>query len=158
MKLLSIQSQNQPLYFMVALGSAFLIFAALGPGLTSGIYEPFNWRYGVFEMLCHQDPQRSYFINGNAMAVCSRCTGFYFSLFFGWILMPLVAKLPLFSEDFPKKFLIATVSINFIDVAGNYFNFWANTLHSRLILGFFLGFSIALFLTGEFFKHHKSED
>ncbi len=31
----------------------------------------------AFRPLCHQDPQRSFIIGGQTLAVCARCTGFY---------------------------------------------------------------------------------
>ncbi len=33
--------------------------------------------YRAFGTLCHQLPERSYFIDGHKLAVCSRCTGLY---------------------------------------------------------------------------------
>ena len=157
MKALALQTQNFPLYTAVALGSAFLVFAALGPGLFSTGYTPFSWHYGIFDLLCHQDPQRSYFINGNSMAVCSRCIGFYISFFMGWMLMPAAAKFKITLKKRDQWLFTSAIVINLTDIAGNYFNFWVNTLHSRLMLGLLLGFSAALFLTSEFFKHHKPE-
>ena len=38
--------------------------------IAEGIYRGF----GIF---CHQRPDRSYFIEGHKLAVCSRCTGLY---------------------------------------------------------------------------------
>ncbi|MCA9605539.1 MAG: DUF2085 domain-containing protein [Myxococcales bacterium] len=34
----------------------------------------------IFSGLCHQDPARSFAIDGHPMAVCHRCTGIYFGL------------------------------------------------------------------------------
>src|SRR6266404_9479319 len=33
--------------------------------------------YGAFSHLCHQLPDRSFFIAGHQFAVCARCTGLY---------------------------------------------------------------------------------
>src|SRR5687768_17707700 len=44
--------------------------------LTAGSHLA-NSIYGGFAVVCHQLPERSYFIFGHKLAVCSRCTGLY---------------------------------------------------------------------------------
>jgi len=34
----------------------------------------------VLNVICHRNPERSFFIKGHQFPVCSRCTGFYISL------------------------------------------------------------------------------
>jgi uncharacterized membrane protein len=46
-----------------------------------------HWLYEFFARICHQDPQRSWFLFGRQLPVCIRCASIYFaftiSLFFG---------------------------------------------------------------------------
>ena len=35
----------------------------------------------VLNLICHRKPERSFFIKGYQFPVCSRCTGFYITLF-----------------------------------------------------------------------------
>jgi len=43
--------------------------------------------YRAFGTLCHQIPERSYFIDGHKLAVCSRCTGIYAGFAFTLLLV-----------------------------------------------------------------------
>jgi len=36
-----------------------------------------EWVFPVCVFICHQRPDRSFFVHGNQMAVCARCTGLY---------------------------------------------------------------------------------
>lgn len=40
----------------------------------------------ILRYVCHQRPDRSFFIRGKQFPLCSRCTGFYFSLIAGFII------------------------------------------------------------------------
>ncbi len=35
----------------------------------------------LINLICHRKPERSFFIKGHQFPVCSRCTGFYISMF-----------------------------------------------------------------------------
>ena len=37
-----------------------------------------GWVFPLGSLICHQHPERSFFINGQQLAVCARCTGLYF--------------------------------------------------------------------------------
>ena len=49
--------------------------------------------YSFFSFLCHQMPDRSFWLGGHQLAVCSRCFGVYFGLFAGFLAYPLWRKL-----------------------------------------------------------------
>ena len=36
-----------------------------------------GWLFPFGSFICHQRPERSFFINGHQLAVCARCTGLY---------------------------------------------------------------------------------
>src|SRR6187455_3000891 len=74
-------------WFLVALIVLAPAAAAGGHGeLAQVIYRGF----GVF---CHQLPERSYFIEGHKLAVCSRCTGLYGGFAITLLLYPLIRSL-----------------------------------------------------------------
>jgi len=48
--------------------------------------------YFVYRFLCHQMPERSFFILGYQMAFCQRCMAIYGSVLLGGVLFPLVRR------------------------------------------------------------------
>lgn len=141
------------LYDLVLLSSLAIFVIALGGGLFGQDGVWFNhWQHNAFQDFCHQDPQRSYRINGVPMAVCSRCIGIYAGLAGTWMLFPLFIKPIEFFSTFYKKFLGAAVFLNIADIIGNLAGFWQNTLAFRFGFGFLIGLSIVLVLSGEFIK------
>ena len=99
--------------------------------------------YRAFSPLCHQLPERSYFIDGHKFAVCSRCTGIYAGFAFTLLLYPLVRSLRNTSTP-PRRFLILAALPLAIDFSVTFFGFWENTHTSRLLTGALLG-SVAVF-------------
>lgn len=154
-----LQAHNKGLYVSIFVGSVFLVITAMGPGLFHADTLHFNsWQYHIFEMLCHQDPARSYSIADVPMAVCARCFGIYGLFFLGWLGLPIYAWLKGDARNAEKNWLIAAIILNLADVIGNYFGMWANTLNSRFLLGSFIGWTLALILVNEFFTtSNKSE-
>jgi uncharacterized membrane protein len=94
--------------------------------------------YHSFKMLCHQLPERSFFIAGHQFAVCARCTGLYGGFALLLLLYPLIRSLH--STDVPKvKWLfLAAVPLG-IDFSLTLFGIWENTHTSRLLTGMLLG-------------------
>lgn len=151
-----IQFNNKALYGVLLLGAGFLILAALGPGLFHKTSIPYvSWQFQIFETLCHQDTYRSFTLNGQQMAVCSRCLGIYTSFGIGVLVMPIFALFKEINYRYYLQLLIATITLNLVDVIGNYFSVWVNTNISRLIFGILFGLSVALLLSNEFFKKNK---
>lgn len=153
-----IRFQEKGLYLALLSVSLILFVFALGPGLFgSGSSSSLHWEYDVFRMLCHQDPARSYSLDGVTMAVCSRCIGIYGAFALGVLLMPLSARFFSVRNSITKKILLSILLLNFADVLINAIGIWTNTLHSRLLLGILLGYSAALLLTSGFFKKQDEE-
>lgn len=144
--------QNR-LFWLVLFLMAVVVVTALGGGL---FHQPapwyLQWQHQAFSGLCHQIPERSFWINGQPMAVCSRCFGIYAGFFLGWMLLPMQA-VGKWTTTWPiKQLVLVTVLINFFDIVGNMLGFWENTLVSRLALGCILGWTSALIFSGDFFK------
>ena len=99
--------------------------------------------YRAFGTMCHQMPERSYFIDGHKFAVCSRCTGIYFGFAFTLLLYPLIRSLRSTATP-PRSLLILAALPLAIDFSLTFFGFWENTHTSRLLTGALLG-SVSVF-------------
>lgn len=135
---------QKKLYGVVFVAVIFLVIAALGGGLFNqpGLWFD-HWQHKAFRGLCHQDPQRAYWIAGTPMAVCSRCFGIYAGFFVSWLTLPFVGSWIHQIRSYLKKILIGAVAINIMDVMLNFVGIWQNTLDSRLLAGLLLGLSVA---------------
>jgi len=147
------QTQQAQLYLLVLAIISFIVVAALGGGLFNQQSPWFlQWQHQAFLNFCHQVPDRSFWINGQPMAVCSRCLGIYAGFGLSWIALPLWSWWKI-GERFPvKKIALAAVLINFFDIIGNILGFWENTLVSRLALGWLIGWTVVLLFSEDFFK------
>ena len=99
--------------------------------------------YRAFDVLCHQLPERSYFIDGHKFAVCSRCTGVYAGFAFTLLLYPLIRSLRTTTTP-PRSWLLLAALPLGIDFSLTFFGIWENTHTSRLLTGALLG-SVAVF-------------
>jgi len=99
--------------------------------------------YRAFGTMCHQKPERSYFIDGHKFAVCARCTGIYFGFAFTLLLYPLIRSLRSTATP-PRSLLILATLPLAIDFSLTFFGFWENTHTSRLLTGALLG-SVSVF-------------
>ena len=87
--------------------------------------------------LCHQLPDRSYFIDGHKFAVCSRCTGLYAGFALTLLLYPLIRSL---RNAASASQVVATCRYSTrVDFSLTFFGFWENTHTSRLLTGALLG-------------------
>ncbi|PAU92963.1 hypothetical protein CK503_13635 [Aliifodinibius salipaludis] len=147
---------RQPiLYGLVFILVLILVLVAIGGGLfNQSARWPVQWQHQAFNSLCHQMANRSFWINGQPMAVCSRCIGVYSGFALGWMLLPMLSLIRITRLAHIKKVLVVILLFNFIDAAGNLLGLWQNTLFSRAILGGMLGSSAALIFVGDFFHHN----
>jgi len=105
--------------------------------LTAGSHLA-NSIYGGFAVVCHQLPERSYFIFGHKLAVCSRCTGLYAGFALTLLLYPLLR--PLRSIDWPPPVWLVLAAVPMaIDFGLTFLGIWENTHTSRLLTGLLLG-------------------
>ena len=99
--------------------------------------------YRGFSVLCHQRPDRSYFIDGHKLGVCSRCTGIYAGFALTLLCYPLVRSLRTTTAPRIKWLILAALPLA-IDFSLTFFGIWENTHTSRLLTGLLLG-GVAVF-------------
>ena len=124
------------LALMVLVAALFLI--ALGPGLwgPTDIAEWYSsWQRAVFASVCHQQPSRSFWMNGAPLAVCERCFGIYFGLLLGVS----IAFIHHPSLSFLKPAAVLAVILLSMDGFGSMFGIWDGTPSIRVGTGLAMG-------------------
>jgi uncharacterized membrane protein len=94
--------------------------------------------YRTFSNLCHQHPERSFFIAGHQFAVCARCTGLYAGFTFAILLYPLLRPIRTAVAP-PRKWLFVAAFPLAVDFSFGFLGIWENTHTSRLLSGLLLG-------------------
>lgn len=94
--------------------------------------------YRTFGYLCHQIPQRSFYIEEQPLAVCARCTGLYFGFAAGVIVYPFVCSVRRANPP-TRVWLLVAAAPTVIDFALGFFGIWENTHLSRSLTGALLG-------------------
>jgi uncharacterized membrane protein len=94
--------------------------------------------YRGFAVLCHQLPERSYFIAEHKLAVCARCTGLYAGFALTLLLYPLIRPLRTIVWP-PREWLLLAALPMAIDFSLTFIGLWENTHTSRLLTGMLLG-------------------
>ena len=100
------------------------------------IPSPWSSIYGCGDKLCHQKAERSFFINGNQMPFCSRCTAIWLGLAIGLGFM-VFYKIEL-NVKFLYLIIIGLVPIG-IDGVGQLLKIWESNNLTRLITGLMIG-------------------
>ncbi len=97
---------------------------------------PWNLIYGAGDRLCHQMPERSFFINDNQMPFCARCTAIFLGITIG------IGFMIFFKIHLDLKFIIL-ILIGFIpigiDGVGQLLEFWESSNLTRVITGLLIG-------------------
>ena len=103
--------------------------------------------YLFFAPICHQRPERCFFVFGRAFAVCQRCTGIYGGLFLG-SLIPFHGRL--FADPLKRrKWVLGAVAPLLFDVFLPNLGIWQSNAASRLATGMIFGTMLAaLVLSG----------
>lgn len=140
-------SLRRPLlmWFFAAAGSLALMSLIIGAPLALESGHPF-WGltiYRAFSHVCHQIPERSFFVAGHPFAVCSRCTGLYAGFAVATVVYPVVRSLRQ-TEAPARKWLFLAAAPLVIDFSLGYLGVWENTQTSRFATGALLG-AVAVF-------------
>jgi len=95
--------------------------------------------YFLFHQVCHQLPERSFWLNGYPLNVCHRCLGLYMGFWFGLIVWPQLKTFSCLLARKPRLLLIFFVpSLADLVFDGN--------LWSRFTTGLVAGFPVAFFV------------
>ena len=127
-----------------ALAICLLVIAAPLARASDRLAIAFNI-YLPFSYLCHQIPERSFFLAEYPLAVCSRCTGIYAGFLLGGIVYPILRSLRSTATPERKWLFIAAVPLA-IDFALEFFGVWHNTHWSRFVTGAVLGAVVVFYV------------
>lgn len=135
-------TDRRPLLMWVFVAGGGLLFSVLliaAPLAQANGFKLLSFvLYEAFSHLCHQAPERSFFIAGHPFAVCARCTGLYAGFAVAVALYPLLTFLK--RTDTPeRKWLFIAAAPLAIDFALGFLGIWENTHFSRFSTGAILG-------------------
>lgn len=130
-------------YVILAVILAWCIAIFITPLLTFCCKNLAGLSYLFFHFICHQLPERSFFLLGKQLPVCARCTGIYLGALAGVLIYPV--KRFVASK---KLLLIASVPV-VLDGIEQLIGFWESTNLLRLTSGLLLGLVAILFILPE---------
>jgi uncharacterized membrane protein len=90
-----------------------------------------------FSRLCHQDPSRSFLLDGSAVAVCVRCLGIYWGTAVGMVVRLRRAR----------WLLAVALVLNLADVVSGAMHWHGNLPFFRFIFGLMLGLGVGAVLS-----------
>jgi uncharacterized membrane protein len=101
--------------------------------------------YGFFHLICHQIPERSFFVFGRQVAVCMRCSSVYFAFLLGTIIYPLVRSID--HPAIPGRSLLLAAAIPLIadGLSLGFLLYDVNAL-SRTLTGFLFGIVLPFYI------------
>ncbi len=118
-----------PLAFVAAVVAAPYFLTHGFPAIGFALYRG-------FAIVCHQRPERSFWIFGGTVAVCSRCLGIYLGAAAGLLFRT--------SRRIALRLLIAAAALNLLDGATELAGLHGNWLVVRFVLGLAMGAAAAL--------------
>jgi uncharacterized membrane protein len=94
--------------------------------------------YRSLKTVCHQIPERAFWVAGHPLAVCARCLGIYVGFAVAALVYPLTRSLR--ETTTPQRaWLIAALLPTSVDFLLGLTGLWANTHSSRFLTGAWLG-------------------
>lgn len=112
---------------------------------SSGYLIVSKFTYGIFHPVCHQNPERSFFVFGYPLGVCARCTGIYLGMLILTILYPL-AKHTGDNSTPSKYYLIASLIPIVLDGGTQLPGLRESFNELRFITGFIFGGALIFYL------------
>lgn len=135
-------SDRRPLmvWAVVAAGALLVTMLIVGAPLAkaNGFSALSFTIYQAFSYVCHQLPDRSFFLAGYPLTVCARCTGVYFGFAAAVLSYPLITSLKRTQAPERKWLFIAAVPL-VIDFGLGLVGVWENTHWSRFLTAALLG-------------------
>lgn len=102
--------------------------------------------YAVYGFICHQFPERSFWILYHPLAVCARCFGIYAGVFIGALTLRMIFGLAKRNSISPIWVLLSLIPMG-LDWSLTFFGIWENTETSRLLTGGIVGIACGISLT-----------
>ena len=129
-----------------ALVMVFVSLTALAPvALAHGHDSSAYILYEMFGRVCHQLPERAFYVEGHPFAVCARCTGIYFGFAAGVLVYPFARSLR--RADAPeRKWLLFAAIPMLLDFTLGFFGIVENNHLSRSATGALLGAVVAFYV------------
>lgn len=132
--------------FGLAVVSIWALAILLAPlAKAGGLISVSSPLYTFFSYICHQIPERSFYIAGEQFGVCSRCFGVYFGMVLGFAIYPLWRPIDEI-EPLRRFWLFLSLIPIGIDWSLTIFGIWENTQASRFITGLILGVACATYI------------
>jgi uncharacterized membrane protein len=122
------------------------------PLAAAGGHEALSFvLYHGLQTVCHQMPERAFWLAGHPLAVCARCAGIYAgfaaAVLLYPLLLPFMARRPqLFAGTPRREWLILALAPTTIDFMLGITGLWANTHLSRSLTGAWLGAWLAFYV------------
>ncbi len=113
-----------------------LVAVSDNEGIINRIGFPWSFVYSTGDRLCHQKSERSFFLNGNQMPFCSRCSAIWGGLVIG------LGFIIFYRVKLNEKLLYALIigiTPLALDGIGQLFNLWESTNLIRVITGLIVG-------------------
>ena len=124
----------------MAIASLWLLAVFVAPLLAQRQSSLAPLVYAFFDAVCHQDPARSFHLDGGPLAVCHRCTGLYLGFFLGLATLPRWPRGRSWLLERPRRVIVFALPM-LIDVA-----VLANTPASRFSTGLIAAAPVAVLL------------
>lgn len=113
---------------------------------SGGVWKTISdYGYVFFASTCHQIDDRSFFVFGNKMAVCSRCASVYTGFLFGVVLYPFTKGLE--NKKLPSIWILLSFALLlFLDAVLDTMGILKNTFVSRAVTGSLIGIILPYYL------------
>ncbi len=134
-------------WLVVTAGAVLLVSLIIAAPVAQASGHPYLafTIYQSFSHVCHQLPERSFFVAGHKLAVCSRCAGLYLAFAGGLSCYLLISSLKNIATPERKWLFIAATPLA-IDFALGFFGIWENTHLSRFSTGALLGAALVFYV------------
>jgi uncharacterized membrane protein len=118
------------------------------PAAAAGGHETLAFViYHGLHAVCHQIPERAFWLAGHPLAVCARCSGIYAGFTLAVLLYPLLGLRRRLTSGTPRRaWFILALAPTTIDFTLGITGLWANTHLSRSLTGAWLGAWLAFYV------------
>jgi uncharacterized membrane protein len=127
----------------IFLASVWIVLLVAAPvaglgGLVSGL------TYALGSLICHQRPERSFYIDAAQLPVCARCLGLYAGAALGVLISGLTPTVPPFDVARLRRGLVAAAVPTAITWSSEMFGLWSPGNLTRFIAALPLGAAVAV--------------